>query len=71
VYDDADDISNFRERLREANREGDQADIDKAQKRISDYLEGLKGRSKVSGDYTEDFEVPVGGTTEANFELPQ
>ena len=70
VYDDVDNIFLYKERRREAKGDGDQAAFAAAQKDIDDYLARQKARPKSAGDYTETFEVPAGGTTEANFDLP-
>ena len=64
-------IDTYKELLREAKQAKDQAAIDAAKKEITRYNEAQKTRPKASGDYTEKFEVPSGGTTEANFELPE
>ena len=71
VYDGADKISIYRELLREAKADRDQAGIDAAKKQIADYNEIQKSRPKSAGDYTEKFDVPSGGTRDANFELPE
>lgn len=71
VYDGATHIDTYNELLREAKQEKDQAAIDAAKKKIAQYKEVQKTRPKISDDYTEKFEVPSGGTTEANFELPE
>ena len=71
VYDGADKISIYRELLREAKADGDQAGMDAAKKLIADHNALQKSRPKSAGDYTEQFDVPSGGTNEANFELPE
>lgn len=72
VYDDIGNIDTFKELRREAKQEGDKAAFEAAQKDIADYEARQKTRPKSSGDgYSEKFEVPPGGTTEANFELPE
>ena len=70
VYDDIGNIDTHKELLREAKQEGDQAGMAAAKKDIEDYQARQKTRPKSSGDYTEVFEVPAGGTNEANFDLP-
>lgn len=70
VYDDVDTIVTFKELYREARQEGDQAGMAAAQKDIEAYEARQKTRPKSSGDYSENFEVPAGGTNEANFDLP-
>ena len=71
VYDGADKISIYRELLREAKADRDQAGMDAAKKLIADYEATQKSRPKAAGNYSEKFEVPTDGTTEANFELPE
>jgi len=61
----------YKELRREAKQEGDQAGMAAAQKDIDDFKARQKTRPKSSGDYTEKFIVPSGGTNEANFELPE
>ena len=71
VYDDIGKIDTFKERLRDARQGGDQAGMAAAKKEIADYKSRQKTRPKSTGDdYREKFEVPVGGTKEANFDLP-
>lgn len=71
VYDDIGNINTFKELLREAKQEGDQAAFEAARKNIADYEARQKTRPKSSGDgYKEKFVVPSGGTNEANFDLP-
>ena len=70
VYDDIGNIDTFKELRREAKQEGDQVALAAAEKDIADYVARQKTRPKSSGDYTETFDVPVGGTKEANFDLP-
>lgn len=70
-YDDIEKISLYRELLREAKQEGDQAAMAAAQKDIADYNALQKTRPKSPGNYTEKFLVEPGGTTEANFVLPE
>ena len=71
VYDGVTHIDTYKELLREAKQAKDQAAIDAAKKEIAKYNEAQKTRPKAAGSYTEKFEVPSGGTTEANFELPE
>lgn len=71
VYDGADKISIYRELLREAKADRDQAGVDAAKKQIADHNALQASRPKAAGDYTEKFDVPSGGTREANFELPE
>lgn len=71
VYDDIGNIITYQELLREAKHAGDQAAMDAAKKDIADYKARQKSRPKAAGDYTEKFDVPAGGTTAANFELPE
>ena len=71
VYDGVDKISIYRELLREAKADGDQAGVDAAKKQIADHEALQKSRPKAAGEYTEKFDVPAGGTKEANFELPE
>lgn len=72
VYDDRDNIYKYQEHLREAKREGDQAAADASQKDIDNYKALQKSRPQApSNKYTEKFEVLPGGTTEANFQLPE
>ena len=70
VYDDIGNIDTFKELFREARQEGDKAAMAAAKKDIEDFQARQKTRPKSSGDYTEDFEVPPGGTNQANFDLP-
>lgn len=71
VYDDIGKINTYRELRREAKQDGDKAAFEEAKKNISDYEARQKTRPKSSGDgYKENFEVPSGGTQEANFDLP-
>ena len=70
VYDDIGNIDTYKELRREARQEGDQAALKAAEKDIADYQSRQKTRPKSSGNYTEKFAVPAGGTTEANFDLP-
>ena len=72
VYDDMSNIEGYKELRREAKQEGDKAAFEEAQKNIAEYEARQKTRPKSSGDdYTETFEVPSGGTSEANFDLPE
>lgn len=71
VYDGADKISIYRELLREAKADGDKAGVDAAKKQIADHNALQASRPKAAGEYTEKFEVPLGGTAEANFQLPE
>lgn len=71
VYDDIGNIDTYKELRREAKQEGDQAGMAAAQKNIDEFNARQKTRPKSSGDYTENFTVPAGGTNEANFELPE
>ena len=50
VYDDGDDLSIFKERLREAKQERDQEAIAAAETRIADFKELQKSRAKVPKD---------------------
>jgi hypothetical protein len=71
-YDDADDMETLRAELADAGGEGgSKAEFEAIKKRITDFQARQEGRSKVSNNYTEHFEVPAGGTMEANFELPK
>ncbi len=71
-FDDAEDIETLREELAEARGEdGSTAEVDAVEKRIEDFKARKAGRPKVSAEYTDYFEVPAGGTTEANFALPK
>jgi hypothetical protein len=71
-FDDAEDIETLREDLEEAGSEdGSKAEFDAVKKRIADFKARKQARPKVSDLYTEEVEVPAGGTTEANFELPK
>ena len=71
VFDDIGHIDTFKELRREAKQEGDQALLAEVNKDIADYQARQKARPKSTGDdYNENFEVPSGGTTEANFDLP-
>ena len=70
VYDDIGNIDTYKELFREARQEGDQEGMAAAKKDIEDFQARQKTRPKSSGDYTEDFEVPRGGTDQANFDLP-
>ena len=70
VYDDMSNIDTYKELRREARQEGDKAGFEEAQKNIDAYEARQKTRPKSSGDYSETFEVPSGGTKEANFDLP-
>ena len=72
VYDDIGNIDTFKELFREAKQEGDEAAMAAAKKDIDDYNARQKTRPKASGDdHSESFDVPSGGTTEANFDLPE
>ena len=71
VYDDIDSINIYRELLSEAKQDGDQAAMAAAKKDIDAYNAKQKTRPKAAGDHTEKFDVPSGGTNEANFELPE
>ena len=70
VYDDIGNINTYMELRREAKADGDQALLEEVEKNIADFQSRQKTRPKSSGDYTETFEVPSGGTNEANFDLP-
>ena len=56
VYDGADKISIYRELLREAKADRDQAGMDAAKKLIADYEATQKSRPKAAGNYSEKFE---------------
>ena len=72
VYDDRDNLGKYQENLREAKQDGDQASMDAAQKNIDNYKAVKKTRPRAPYDnYSEKFEVPLGGTAEANFQLPE
>lgn len=71
VYDDIGHIDTFKELRREAKQDGDQAALAAVNKDIADYEARQKTRPKSSGDgYNQKFDVPSGGTKEANFDLP-
>ena len=71
VYDDIGNINTYKELFREAKQDGDRAAMAAAKKDIEDYNARQKTRPKAAGDYTQKFDVPSGGTTEANCELPE
>lgn len=71
-FDDVDNMEILSEELEEAHGEdGSKAEVEAVKKRIAEFKERQAGRAQVSDLYTEHFEVPPGGTTEANFELPK
>lgn len=70
-FDDPEDMEGLMEELEDAREEGSKAEVDAVKKRIADFRARQQGRPKVSDLYTVTIEVPVGGTTEANFELPE
>jgi len=72
-YDDIDeDDDELREDLEEARGEdGSKEEFEEVRKRIAEIEQKKKGRPRVHDDFSIEFTVPEGGTTEANFDLPR
>ena len=57
--------------LEEARGEdGSKEEVDEVRKRMAELKQKQKGRPRVSDEFSIEFVVPQGGTTEANFDLP-
>ena len=68
---DAEELEELRDELEEAQSEGEKEEFERIKKRIEKVKGLLKGRPAISEDLMMEFEVPSGGTTEANFDVSE
>lgn len=68
-YEDAEDMEELQIDLDDAREEGTKQEVEAIRKRIEAYRQKRQSRPRIAEDYTLYFQVPPGGSTEANFDL--